>query len=126
MGLSADEASAERAVPKLALVGVGPASGEADLTVRMLSMGEVHPALAITGSVALTMAANTPGTVVADHVSPDPNGRIRLGTPSGVVVTHFGVLDGAPAVAVTRTARRIADARLTLPGELSTIGSGVR
>ncbi|WP_222272999.1 PrpF domain-containing protein [Modestobacter marinus] len=126
MGLSADEASAERAVPKLAIVAGGPASGEADLTVRMLSMGDVHPALAITGSVALTMAAITPGTLVADHVSPDAEGRIRLATPSGVVVTHVGVLDGTPAVAVTRTARRIADAVLALPGEPSTIGGGVR
>ncbi len=116
MGLVADEASAERAVPKLAIVAPAPAGGEADLTVRMLSMGDVHPALAITGSVALTMAATTPGTLVADHVSPDRDGRIRLATPSGVVVTHFGVLDGAPAVAVTRTARRIADAVLALPG----------
>lgn len=118
MGLAADEASAERAVPKLAVVGPAPATGEADLTVRMLSMGQVHPALAITGSVALTMAAATPGTVVADHVSPDGNGRLRLATPSGVVATHSGELDGAPAVAVTRTARRIADAVLALPGEI--------
>ena len=89
-------------------------------------MGDVHPALAITGSVALTMAATTPGTLVADHVSPDRDGRIRLATPSGVVVTHFGVLDGAPAVAVTRTARRIADAVLALPGGPSQTMSGVR
>src|SRR3712207_3030885 len=118
MGLAADEASAERAVPKLAVVGPAPATGEADLTVRMLSMGQVHPALAITGSVALTMAAATPGTVVADHVTPDAAGRLRLATPSGVVATHSGELDGAPAVAVTRTARRIADAVLSLPGDI--------
>ena len=118
MGLAADLASAERAVPKLAVVGPAPTAGEADLTVRMLSMGEVHPALAITGSVALTMAAGTPGTVVADHVSPDGNGRLRLDTPSGVVATFSGELDGAPAVAVTRTARRLADALLALPGEI--------
>ncbi|MFP5283625.1 MAG: PrpF domain-containing protein, partial [Actinomycetes bacterium] len=118
MGLAADEASAERAVPKLAVVGPAPATGEADLTVRMLSMGQVHPALAITGSVALTMAAVTPGTVVADHVTPDGNGRLRLATPSGVVATHSRELDGAPAVAVTRTARRIADAVLALPGNI--------
>jgi 2-methylaconitate isomerase len=126
MGLAADEASAERAVPKLAIVAAAPASGDADLTVRMLSMGDVHPALAITGSVALTMAATIPGTLVADHVSPDEDGRIRLATPSGVVVTHFGVVDGAPAVAVTRTARRIADAVLALPGGPSQTGGGVR
>jgi len=126
MGLVADEASAERAVPKLAIVAPVPAGGEADLAVRMLSMGDVHPALAITGSVALTMAATTPGTLVADHVSPDRDGRIRLATPSGVVVTHFGVLDGAPAVAVTRTARRIADAVLALPDGPSQARGGVR
>lgn len=123
MGLAADEVSAERAVPKLALVSRPPASGEADLTVRMLSMGEVHPALAITGSVALTMAANTPGSLVADHASPDADGRLRLSTPSGVVATHTGELDGAQAVAVTRTARRLADAVLALPEETTRRGS---
>ncbi|MCV2489037.1 hypothetical protein OF117_06650 [Geodermatophilus sp. YIM 151500] len=117
MGLAVDEVSAERAVPKLAVVGPAPTTGEADLTVRMLSMGQVHPALAITGSVALTMAAATPGTLVADRVVAAIAGRLRLATPSGVVATHTGEMDGAPAVAVTRTARRIADAVLALPDD---------
>ena len=34
--------------------------------VMMLSMGKPHPALAITGSIALTLAARTPGTVLDD------------------------------------------------------------
>ena len=35
-----------------------------DVNVMMLSMGRPHPALAITGSIALTLAARTPGTVL--------------------------------------------------------------
>ena len=32
----------------------------------MLSMGRFHPAVPVTGSVALTLAADAPGTVVHD------------------------------------------------------------
>jgi 2-methylaconitate cis-trans-isomerase PrpF len=110
MGLVTEPAAAQRAVPKIALVGTpGP---DEDLVVRMLSMGRVHPALAITGSVALTMAAREPDTVLPGvHTAP----VLRLRIPAGLVETRFRVEDGRPAVGVLRTARRIADATLPLP-----------
>jgi 2-methylaconitate cis-trans-isomerase PrpF len=114
MALAADKASAARAIPKLALVA--EASGDdADLTVRMASMGKVHPALAITGSVALTMAAREPGSVIAQRMPTLTGEEFRMATPAGVVTTWTGEHSGAPFVRVLRTTRRLAEATLILP-----------
>jgi 2-methylaconitate cis-trans-isomerase PrpF len=111
MGLVHDPGRAERAIPKLALVAPPEPGEDADVVVRMLSMGRVHPALAITGSVALTMAARAAGTVVPRC----DRDVLRLLTPTGVVETRVRQIDSRPAVGVLRTARRIADATLALP-----------
>ncbi|HEX7301808.1 PrpF domain-containing protein [Lentzea sp.] len=115
MGLAADPASAARATPKLALVSAGH-PGRSDVTVRMLSMGRTHPALAITGSVALTAAARTPGTVLSRFTAGEQE-VLRLDTPAGVVTTSSGTRDGLLAIGVTRTTRRIGDATLVLPDD---------
>ena len=104
-----------RAIPKIALVSAGR-PGRSDVTVRMLSMGRTHPALAITGSVALTAAAHTPGTVLSDFTTGERE-VLRLDTPAGVVTTRAGTRDGLLAIGVTRTARRIGDATLALPDD---------
>lgn len=114
MGLATTTQAAQRAVPKLALVAE-PTGAGADLVVRMLSMGRVHPAVAITGSVGLTLAARTPGTVLDLLIGTVTVEKLRLQTPVGVVTTWSGSHDGQLAVAVTRTARTIARARLPLP-----------
>ena len=65
MGLVRTTAEAARAIPKLAIVAAPAQSDpDCDVNVMMLSMGKPHPALAITGSIALTLAARTPGTVL--------------------------------------------------------------
>ena len=114
MGLASDPASAERAIPKLALVAP-PGSGGVDLTVRMLSMGRVHPALAITGSIALTLAARTQESVIAQLTGTVTGEEFRMSTPAGVVSTWTGEHEGRLAVGVLRTTRRLADAVLNLP-----------
>ena len=114
MALAPDKASAARAIPKLALVAA--ASGDdADLTVRMASMGKLHPALAITGSVALTMAAREPGSVIAQRMPALKGEEFRMATPAGIVTTWTGEHSGAPFVSVLRTTRRLAEATLILP-----------
>lgn len=113
MGLARTPREAARAVPKLALVAEG-APGRSDVAVRMLSMGRTHPALAVTGSIALTLAARTPGTVLHDLVATERE-DLLIDTPAGVIATVHGSRDGLPAVAVRRSARRIADALLALP-----------
>jgi 2-methylaconitate cis-trans-isomerase PrpF len=115
MGLVATRAEAARAIPKLALVGRAAPDDEADLNVRMLSMGRLHPALAITGSVALTMAAQHQGTVVRDLLTTDPSSGLVMRTPAGLVQTWAEISDGVPVVGTIRSARRIADAELLLP-----------
>lgn len=116
MGLAADRASAERAVPKLALVA--PAvDQDIDFQVRMLSMGRVHPALAITGSVALTMAAQDQKTVIGQQIGAVTGDQVRMSTPAGVVTTRLGQYNGQAAIGVLRTTRRLAEATLVLPHE---------
>ncbi|WP_344186684.1 PrpF domain-containing protein [Leucobacter tardus] len=111
MGMAASPAVAARAVPKLAIVS-GTDDGRG-LQVRMLSMGKVHPALAITGSVAITLAAATTGTIAADLVDFDGQ-RLQLETPAGTLETTLGQYQSRTAVAVTRTMRALAEARLTV------------
>jgi 2-methylaconitate cis-trans-isomerase PrpF len=114
MGMAPTSQAAARAVPKLALVAAST-DGGSDLVVRMLSMGRVHPALAITGSVGLTLAARAVGTVVREIVGEPGGDRLDLETPAGVVRTWTGEHDGKLAVAVTRTTRTLAEATLLLP-----------
>lgn len=118
MGLAETPDEVARAVPKLALVSdAASADGPAtDLTVRMLSMGRFHPAVPVTGSVALTLAADAAGTVVHDLVAPTgPLDGLRLATPAGCVSTFVEDHDGVTVVGVVRTYRRLASGTVLLP-----------
>lgn len=121
MGLVDTPEAAARAVPKLALISGGDAERGTDLTVRMLSMGLVHPALPITGSVALTLAAVEPGSVVHDLVPARPvaskgaSGGLRIGTPAGTLTTFVEHHAGAAVVGALRTYRRLASGSVVLP-----------
>lgn len=116
-------AQCSRAIPKL--VWLGPAReqrtatgkrlivDDRDCSVRMLSMGRTHPALAITTSV-VAVAGTTAGTVCAESCA-DPR-RLRLATPSGFLPLHLEHDDvgEVETVFVRRNARRPARARLEL------------
>ncbi|GAB3878844.1 PrpF domain-containing protein [Terrabacter terrigena] len=120
MGLADAPDLAERAVPKLALVAAPDAaerSGGADLVVRMLSMGRVHPALPITGSVALTLAAREAGTVVSRLLGGTPvdADEFTMLTPAGPVTTTYSLEAGEPVVAAVRTYRRLVEGSIELP-----------
>jgi 2-methylaconitate cis-trans-isomerase PrpF len=79
-------------------------------------MGRFHPAVPVTGSVALTLAANASGTVVHDLVpEARPAPGLRLGTPAGCVTTFVEEHDGVPVVGVVRTYRRLAHGSVLLP-----------
>lgn len=114
MGLADTPALVAGAVPKLAMVS-SPASEDTDLTVRMLSMGRFHPAVPVTGSVALTLAAGVPGTVVHHLARGDAAAGLRLGTPAGCVTTFVEEHDSVPVVGVVRTYRRLAHGSVLLP-----------
>ncbi|MCU1517563.1 MAG: hypothetical protein JWQ75_2284 [Pseudarthrobacter sp.] len=119
MGLAATTAQAARAIPKLA-IAAAPAQTDpgCDLNVMMLSMGRPHPALAITGSIALTLAARTPGTVL-HAITPNTLGTVlQLRTPAGVIETWTEEQDGTLLVGVDRTARTLATTIIHLPEAL--------
>ena len=84
----------------------------------MLSMGKPHPALAITGSIALTLAARTPGTVLNAITGDTLRPTLRLRTPAGVIETWSEERDGSLLVGVDRTARTIATTIIHLPEAL--------
>ncbi|VXC56571.1 putative isomerase YraM [Arthrobacter sp. 9AX] len=120
MGLAPTAGEAARAIPKLAIVAApdpGVADGEpgADVNVMMLSMGKPHPALAITGSIALTLAARTPGTLLHAITGGVQGTTLRLRTPAGVIETWSEEHAGSLLVGVDRTARTIATTIIHLP-----------
>ncbi|TWH20642.1 PrpF domain-containing protein [Prauserella rugosa] len=115
MGLALTPEAAERAVPKLGIAG--PAEdADADIEVLMLSMGKPHPAMPITGSVAMTMAAFTEGTFLhRAAMLGRTNGKLRFRTPAGIIVTFADDFGGELVVGADRTARTLADATLYIP-----------
>lgn len=116
MGLAPTIAGAARAIPKLAIVAAPtPADPTCDVNVMMLSMGKPHPALAITGSIALTLAARTAGTVLHGITGGAVGETLWLRTPAGVIETWIEEHDGTLLVGADRTARTIAAATIHLP-----------
>lgn len=123
MGMTADAAAAARmtGVPKVAMV-VAPtsaptlsgrtlASSEMDLCIRMISVGQPHRAVPITGAVCVAVAARIPGTI-PNRLCAASSGAIRIGHASGTTVVDAKVTDTngtlqAEYGAVYRTARRL-------------------
>jgi 2-methylaconitate cis-trans-isomerase PrpF len=116
MGLAPTTGEAARAIPKLAIVAApGEAEQGSDVNVLMLSMGKPHPALAITGSIALTLAARTTGTIMHALTGGTVGATLRLRTPAGVIETWSEEHNGSLLVGVDRTARTIATTIIHLP-----------
>ena len=104
-------------VPKVALLAA-PAnapvlSGEVlkaqdhDIAIRMISVGQPHRAVPVTGAVCLAVAARLPGTI-AHALCASTEGAIRIGHASGTLLVDAEVSGGnAEWGAVYRTARRL-------------------
>lgn len=122
-----------------ALDGTRYGSDQVDIVARVISMGACHRAFALTAAMCLAVAAQVEQTVVheclrsaaasllsqATHGSSRPRGprynNIRLGHPSGVLPIAASVSDknGEPwaeRVTVYRTARRLMEGFLRIPG----------
>lgn len=126
MGIAdtADEAKRKPSVPKVALVA-GPraartlggdsiAASDADLTVRMISIGQPHRAVPLTGALCLAVASRLPGSIPARmaRTAGSPDAPVRIAQPSGLTVVGAGVRwEGsgwfADQATVYRTARRL-------------------
>ncbi len=135
MGIAPDVEAAKRItiVPFVAIVrtaedsptlsGATVAGKDIDLIARVISNGQPHRALPLTISLCTAVAARMTGTVVAECLSPaaEGNGPVRLGMPSGVLTVGADVAQEggewvARAGSFYRTARRLFDGRVWVPG----------
>ncbi|HEX4209305.1 MAG TPA: PrpF domain-containing protein [Candidatus Binataceae bacterium] len=134
MGIAttADDAARKPGIPKVAIVS-GPRdastlTGErltadsCDVTVRMISIGQPHRAVPLTGAMCLAVAARLPGSVVARVARPPsgPDSPLRIAQPSGLTVVASALRrDGngwfAEHATVYRTARRLMEGYVLVP-----------
>lgn len=126
MGLAPnmEAAAAMQSVPRVAIV-FSPRSAvtlsgrqlkaeDADIGVRMISMGQPHRAVPVTGAICLAVAARIPGSI-PHSVNKAANGPIRIAQPSGITKVDAAVTPardgkGDPQVeygALYRTSRRL-------------------
>jgi 2-methylaconitate cis-trans-isomerase PrpF len=131
MGLASDVAAARAvSMPFIGLVsppsdartltGETVRAADVDLTVRVVSSGQVHRALPVTISLCTAVAARITGTLVAEALSTTAGETLRLGMPSGVLTVDADVAceNGvwiARAGSFYRTARRLFDGRVWVP-----------
>ena len=104
MGLAKDPdaARAKPSLPRVAMLtppraaqlanGRLVAADEADLGIRMISMGQPHRAVTATGALCLAVACRIPGSIAAEvSAAADPAKPIRIAHASGVVVADAAV-----------------------------------
>jgi 2-methylaconitate isomerase len=102
-------------IPKVAMLA--PGGDGADIAVRMISVGQPHRAVPITGAVCLAVAARVPGTIAHGLCAANEARPIRIAHPSGITQVDARVAGGvAEYGAVYRTARRLFEGAVVLPG----------
>jgi len=110
-------------VPKVAMIApAGPsttlngqvlASQDVDILVRMISIGQPHRAVPLTGALCLAAACRVPGSVPYGLLTEAArSGTVRIGHPSGMVLVAADVETTADGVhvhrsTVFRSARRL-------------------
>jgi 2-methylaconitate cis-trans-isomerase PrpF len=120
-----------QAVPKIAFVsqpqdyqtagGKWIRKDDIELVCRIMSMGTLHKAYAVTGAICTAGAAKIDGTVVSEMLTRKPDGEeIRLGHPGGIIsvgariVKKEGGYEYEEAV-LHRTARRLMEGYVLVP-----------
>jgi hypothetical protein len=134
MGLasSLEEAARGVAIPRVAIVappadsrllsGETLAAADCDLLIRMISVGQPHRAVPVTGALCVGAAACIPGSVVNRLARPKDAGMIRVGQPSGVTAVAAAVERAGPTewrvreAVVWRTARRLMEGAVLAGG----------
>lgn len=126
MGLCERLDDAPMSNPKVAIVsapadystldGAAVLATDHDLGMRMISVGQVHRAVTVTGALCTAVAQQVPGTLVADIVPGDVDG-LRIGSPSGVFTVDADV-DGLEvrSASLFRTCRRLMQGSVAAPG----------
>ncbi|HEY8486041.1 MAG TPA: 2-methylaconitate cis-trans isomerase PrpF [Limnochordales bacterium] len=136
MGLarSPEEATRNRpATPKIAFVtrpqayttqkGSRVEEDQVDVVSRIMSMGKLHRAYAVTGAIATAMAAVLPGTVVNQLARLAVPEEVRIGHPAGVIKVGASVRQDngqwtAVKAVVGRTARRLMEGWVRVPASV--------
>ena len=120
-----DQASAIPGIPKIALIS-SPADSvtlsaetirkhDCDLVLRMISVGQPHRAMPVTGALCTAVAGRIEGTLVNQLTKTRPiTQSIRIAHPSGVSEVNAEVVrqgDGwhSRSASINRTARRLMD-----------------
>ena len=125
MGLAPDARAAERlaSIPKVAMLcapqpaptlsGLELAAADFDIGIRMISVGQPHRAVPITGAICLAVAARVPGSLAEGLARPTP-GPLRIAHASGTTLVDARVAPAdvpggvhAEYGAVFRSARRL-------------------
>jgi 2-methylaconitate cis-trans-isomerase PrpF len=126
MGIAPNAAAARKipSIPKVAAIappraartlsGEELAASAANIHVRMISLGQPHRAVPLTGAMCLAVAVRIPGSLAHRLAKPgnNPSDPVRIGQPSGVTVVDAEVSRAARAwharqATVYRTARRL-------------------
>lgn len=135
MGIAPSPAEAARlnqSVPKIAVVGPPAAyravhgreveAGALTLVARMMSMGALHRAYAVSGAIATAGAARIPGTVVSEvaRLSATEPARVVIGHPSGRIEAEAKIAENEGGIVyeegvVGRTARRLMEGFVLVP-----------
>lgn len=132
MGMEGSVSEVKRSTPKVAILGGsseftsldgarhGPETH--DINVRLISMGNFHRAITLTGGMCTAVAAQVPGSLVQELAQIEGK-DLRIGTPSGVLTVTADVRTGAfGPEAVTagtfRTQRRIMEGAVLYPAAL--------
>ena len=108
MGIAAsvDEASRRPMIPLIAFVsapqdtaiigGKVVQAADCDLVVRMISNGQPHRALPLTGSLCTAVAAKVEGSIPHRLAARRTGGPLRLAMPSGVISVNASVVRRGP------------------------------
>jgi 2-methylaconitate cis-trans-isomerase PrpF len=136
MGMVSDPADTALSTPKVAMVappspyaaldGRTLETRDFDVSIRLISMGNFHKALTISGANCVGVAAQIPGTLL-NAIAPG-DGVLKIGNPSGVLPVSADVdATTAPAFArastTYRTYRRLMEGAVLVPANLMEPGT---
>ena len=131
MGMVSNPAETALSTPKVAMVappspyaaldGRTYNENDFDISTRLISMGNFHKALTISGANCVGVAAQIPGTLL-NAIAPG-DGILRIGNPSGVLPVSADVDAGstpvfARASTTYRTYRRLMEGAVLVPSIL--------
>lgn len=127
-----DEAISRQHTPKVAFVakptdylsssGKAVSANEIDLSVRAMSMGQLHHAMMGTAAVAISVASAIPGTLVNLAAGGGERSHVRFGHPSGTlrVGAQASQVNGqwtATKAIMSRSARILMEGAVRIPGD---------